>query len=296
VAGDAAPAGAAPELVERVQTTRALLERVDWACELQTQLADAHLGLDARVVSGLDWAFGLAEEAIVLEDDCVPDPSFFRFCEAMLVRHRHEPRVMSISGSAPMTVVGGRAGGDPRADGDPGAGGNPRGFRYSRYPLIWGWATWRRAWRLYDPELAAWPELRDRGWLERLLGNEQAAAYWAYMFEQTFRGQGTWDYGWILTCWRRQALSVHPGVNLVSNVGFGKGATNTLSSDDILSSVPTTPATFPLRGPAEMSPDADADRQLEDLIFSGNLARVFARIRAAGAGGMAREGRPGQVS
>jgi hypothetical protein len=247
------------------EAARRAVEAVDWDCEVATSYATENLGLKRRVETGLEWAFSLVEEAIVLEDDCLPHPSFFRFCDELVDRYRDQPSVTAISG----------------ASFDSGARALGASYRFSRYPLIWGWATWRRAWQLYDPELSQWPELRDSDWLERFLGDEEATQYWSYIFERTYRTGYSWDYAFVLASWLAGGLSVLPARNLVTNVGFGAAATNTRAEHrGIFADVPAVAIDFPLRHPPAVERDVAADEFLESVMFSGNVGRLFDRLRA----------------
>jgi Glycosyl transferase family 2 len=247
---------------ELCEATRDVIARAEWECDVLTNYAETNLGLKHRVESGLDWAFGLVDEAIVLEDDCLPHPTFFRFCDELLERYRGEPRVLSVSGDAFV----------PRhADAS---------YRFSRYQHIWGWATWDRAWRLHDSELSRWPELRDSGWLETVLGDRHAVDYWTYLFEQTYTERHTWDHAWQLSAWLADGLSVVPQRNLVTNVGFRDDATNTRPEQrNAFADLPARAMEFPLRHPPRVERDADADRAVEDAMFGGNVRRLFARLR-----------------
>ncbi len=268
VFADAPRAGVEGE-AERCAEVRAVVESADLGCEVRAEWAEEHLGVSRRVCSGLDWVFAQAEEAILLEDDCLPDATFFPFCDELLERHRDDQRVMAISG------------GDFRYREGPAKAS----YRFSRYPLIWGWATWRRAWTLHDPSLAAWPGLRDGGWPAQTFPDPHAAAYWMHLFEQAYRGDATWDYGWLLTCLRHGGLAAHPTSNLVSNLGFRDDATTTSIADSHRSpfaAVPTARLGFPLRHPERVEADEDDDAFLEDVMFSGNLRRAFARLRRLG--------------
>jgi hypothetical protein len=138
-----------PSDVERCAAARAVIERVDWDCEVLTNYAEANMGLADRVSSGLDWVFSLCDRAIVLEDDCLPDPSFFRFCDELLDRYRDDERVMAISGDN--FQLGRRR--------------TRYSYYLSRYNHCWGWATWRRGWQHYDHRMQLWPLVRDGGWL-----------------------------------------------------------------------------------------------------------------------------------
>jgi hypothetical protein len=255
-----------PGEADRCAAAREAVEQADWGCELVTHYAAENLGLKRRVESGLDWAFGHTEEAILLEDDCLPHPSFFRFCDELLERFRDEPRVLSISGNN-FDASAGEAG--------------PPDYRFSRYPHIWGWATWRRAWRHYDPAMARWPGLRDGGWLDGLLGERDTVRYWTYIFERTYKEGHTWDYAWLFASWLAGGLSVVPSRNLVTNVGFRADATNTHGEyRGIFADVPAVAMEFPLRHPSSLHRDVAADSFVEDVMFSGNVQRLFERIRA----------------
>ena len=196
---------------ELCEKTRALLETVDWPCEVGTDFAGSHLSQTERIESGLDWVFGQAEQAIVLEDDCVPDPSFFPYCDELLERHRDAERVMSVSGDNFQFE-------EPASEDS---------YYFSRFPQTWGWATWRRAWEGHDREMTAWPELRDSGWLEEIFDEPSAAAYWAHFLEANYRDRDAWDRAWLLTSLMREAVHAIPNVNLVSNIGFREDATHT---------------------------------------------------------------------
>jgi hypothetical protein len=263
VVGDG-PRDGEPDEAARCRETRQVIEAAGWECEVVTNYSDRNLGLKRRIESGLDWAFDLVDEAIVLEDDCHPDPSFFGFCEDLLERYRDDQRVTTISGN----------------NFGPGADGEDASYFFSRYPLIWGWATWSRAWRSYSPSLEGWPQLRDSGWLDGLLSDPQAVQFWTYTFGKTASLGDTWDAAWVFSSWRAGGLTAVPRRNLVTNVGFGEHATNTRADHlGLFSNVPVHPSDVQLRHPAAVERDADADALLEEILFSGSLGRLFERIR-----------------
>ncbi len=141
-----------PDEVARCDEVRAIvLDAVDWECDVRTNFADANLGCRRRVSSGLDWVFDEVPEAIVLEDDCLPVPSFFTYCDALLDRYRDDERVMHIGGMQLSPT-----------------GRCSASYRFSRFTHVWGWATWRRAWQHYDVAMGGWPEFAEaRGLLDR---------------------------------------------------------------------------------------------------------------------------------
>lgn len=248
----------------RCDEARAVAQAIDWECEVAAHFAAGHMGLKRRIESGLDWLFARVDRAILLEDDCVPHPSFFPFCEEMLERYRDEPRVMTVSG----------------CDFRFGLLDDDASYGFSRYPLIWGWATWARAWRHHDPAMSGLAEAIEDGTLERQLGDPLVARYWAFVLDRERRIASTWDYAWLWSCWRQGALSVHPHVNLVSNIGFDAGATHTRDSRDALAGLPTEPMGFPLRHPPAVARDVAGDEMIEQTVFSGSLGRMWQRLRA----------------
>ncbi len=247
---------------ERCNEARRVAGLVDWDCHVLTNFSETNLGLRRRMQTGLDWVFEKVESAIILEDDCLPDATFFRFCDEMLERYRDEERILSVSGT---NLQFGRR-------------YSEESYYFSRYPLIWGWATWRRAWHLYDGEMAEWPKLRETLWL-RDMHERDAARYWSYLFQKTWEGLNTWDYQLVLAAWRHHCLSIVPATNLVSNLGFRSDATH--RSHDIglqYSEIPLEPMTFPLIHHKGIVREAAADDFLEDSLFSGNLKRLLQRV------------------
>jgi len=251
-----------PEDIENCALARAAIDGVDWPCDVQTNYSVGNLGCRKRVSNGLDWVFALVEEAIVLEDDCLPEPSFFPYCENLLQRYRDNPKIMVISGANLFKRF--------QATED--------SYYYSRYPLIWGWASWRRVWQQhYDVDIQRWPEMREQGWLNRFL-QPLECLYWGRLFDQVCNGLDTWDYSLLFTCWLNDGLALHPRRNLVSNIGWGADATHTKDPDCALARLPSYPMTFPLRHPKRLERHAEADDRLERLTYSGTLARTISIV------------------
>jgi tetratricopeptide (TPR) repeat protein len=245
-----------PGEAEKCAAARAIINRVDWDCEVLTNYSDTNLGCRKRVSSGLDWVFDLVEEAIILEDDCLPHPTFFRFCEELLERYRHNEQVMVISGD---NFQFGRK----RTE---------YSYYFSRYNHCWGWATWRRAWGHYDNEMKLWPEVRDGNLLGDILQDTQAVSYWSYIFQSVYGGFSSWAYPWTFSCWIHNGLTILPNVNLVSNIGFGQEATHT-TVINTFANLPTEALSFPLQHPPFVIRDAQADDFTEQIMFSGTWSK-----------------------
>ena len=243
VVADGPRAGRAGE-AELCEEVRRIASAIDWPCELQTNFASENLGCRRRIISGLDWAFQQAEEAIILEDDILPDPSFFPFCEEMLTRFRDDARVSMITGF------------NIAAD----AAETPHSYYFSQLTHIWGWATWRRAWKHYDERLSSWPEVQRSGLLGEFFSQKSALRYWTPILDGMHRGTGpnTWDYQWMYTNIVRGNLSVAPSVNLVQNLGFGAGATHVTDPHGAPQAT-VKPLHFPLQHPPAMIPSRSMD-------------------------------------
>jgi hypothetical protein len=252
----------------RCAEARAATATIDWPCHVERFEADHNLGVKERLETGLAWVFDHVEAAVVLEDDCVPDPTLFAFHDALIDRYRHDDRVATISSARFVPLSS-----------DPGTS-----YVFSRFPLGWGWSTWRRAWRLYDASMRGWPSARANGWLSSTLDPVIDARYWTYIFETNWAAgdAGHWDHTWLYTLWRHDRLAVHPAVNLVTNIGFDAESTHTRLTDSVAAHLPTTPMPFPLRHPVDVAVDADADRALDRRMFSGTIASLFARLARHG--------------
>jgi hypothetical protein len=205
-----------PGEAEKCAATRAVIDRVDWECEVLTNYSDINLGCKHRVSSGIDWVFSQVEEAIILEDDCLPAPSFFPFCQTLLEKYRDDDRIAMISGTNCQQ-------------------GNTRtsySYYYSKYPHIWGWATWRRAWKNYDVDMKTWPACKQDNLLRAVFHDDYESDFWSGEFDGIHSGKvDTWDGQWAYTCFSQNQLSVIPGKNLISNIGFGINATHTTGTD-----------------------------------------------------------------
>ena len=187
VIADGPRAGRAGE-AKRVAETRAILDRVDWDCEVLRCFSDVNLGCKKRVSSGISWIFDQVEEAIILEDDCIPDPTFFQFCDEMLAKYRNDPKVMMVAGSSFL-------GDDAPKD---------QSYYFSHIPLIWGWATWRRAWRTYDVTAEGWPKFRGSSKYSELFAASATRRHYTRQIDRTYAGEiDTWDVQWSYCVWRQ---------------------------------------------------------------------------------------------
>jgi hypothetical protein len=222
-----------PGEAERCEAARQVVKKIDWDCELVTDFSPVNLGSRDRVTSGITLAFKTTEELIILEDDCSPDPTFFQFCDEMLARYRPDKTVMSVGGTC---FLG--------ADDVP-----PESYFFSSIPLIWGWATWRRAWNEYDVSMSHWKELRTSAYFKGIVPSFVGRLHYRMHMDRVARGSpDIWDFQWLYSIWNASGLAITPTRNLVRNVGFGEHATHTHFRDKGLAPS-ISPMTFPLHHP-----------------------------------------------
>ena len=229
---------------EKCAAARAVIEQVDWDCEVLKNYSDVNLGCGIRVATGIDWVFEHVDEAIILEDDCLPHLTFFEFCRELLEKYRDDERVMMISGSNLM--------GDWESD--------LQSYHFSYYGGIWGWASWKRAWKHYDYHMKLWKYEGARNCVRNVIVDPEQYFYRQEMLSKAFRGEiDTWDYQWSFARLLQSGLSVVPSVNLVSNIGFGKDATHTINFFDCKANLPLSSMSFPLREPYGLAVEREYD-------------------------------------
>ena len=200
---------------------------VDWPCSVSTFFHDQNRGCRQQMAEAITWGFSECERLIILEDDCLPDPTFFNFCDSLLERFAADERVMSISGN---NFQENRR--------------NVTSYYFSKYAHIWGWASWRRAWQHYDLEMSDWQHARSTDLVKRFSTDDHEQRYWTDIFDKQAAGEiDTWDYSWAFTCWQRSGLTVLPETNLVTNIGFRNDATHTTEAGHHLGELPLVPIT-----------------------------------------------------
>ena len=203
---------------EKCQDARKIIDRVDWRCEVYKKYSAVNLGCKIAVSSGLNWFFKNVEQGIILEDDCLPAQSFFKFCEELLEKYKNNDKIMMISGD---NFQNGRQ----RGDGS---------YYFSKFSHIWGWATWRRAWEHYSVNMEGYPKFKQDKKINAIWSKEYIRKYWLDTFDQAYENKiDTWDYQWAFSIWKMDGLCVIPNYNLISNIGFRDDATHTKSANKL---------------------------------------------------------------
>jgi hypothetical protein len=197
------------EKCESVKTW--LLENIDWDCNLHTNFQTKNKGCGKHVSGAITWFFEHVEEGIILEDDCIPDLSFFHYSAVLLEKYRDNAQVFVIGGNNFQDRTWGDA-----------------SYYFSAYGHIWGWATWKRAWKHYDFELKSISEKEIKKALQHYSKSLQQQDFWMSIFRLMKNNAiDTWDYQWTFSQWVNGAVNIMPNYNLITNIGFDEDATHT---------------------------------------------------------------------
>jgi hypothetical protein len=233
-----------PGEAERIKQTREIVANIDWKCTVKTRFLDENLGCRNAVSSAINWFFDEVEMGIILEDDCLPSESFFYYCQEVLEKYKDDDRVFHVNGSN--YQMGWKR--DPDYP-----------YYFSRYNSIWGWASWRRAWKHYDIDIETWPEVKEKKYFLDFSFNKMDAVAKHDIFEMMYRKKlDTWDYQWSYAILSNSGISIIPNTNLISNIGFGEQGTHTTKLIK-RAALPTGQLNFPLNHPPFMIVDKESD-------------------------------------
>jgi hypothetical protein len=243
------------------EIARSVKDKIDWPCQVKLRYSEKNFGCKYGVSAGISWFFEHVEEGIIIEDDCLPDLSFFRYAEELLTKYRGDEKVMQIGASnfqdKNFSIKD--------------------SYYFSLYNHIWGWASWRRAWKYYDVDLNTIRIDDFKLKLNELFERKVDKEFWLEMFKYVKSGNiNTWDYQWMFAMWMKDGIAITPIVNLISNIGFGEGSTNTQIGDEKFAKNKITGLNFPLRHSDKIVINKTADLYTGDYLFKiSNLARSF---------------------
>lgn len=246
------------------EETRKITENIDWSCEVFRKYSDVNLGCKKGVSSAITWFFDNVEEGIILEDDCLPDQSFFTFCQELLEKYRNIKKIKMISGD---NFQFGKKYGEAS-------------YYFSKFPHIWGWATWRRAWKEYDLEMKTYPEFKKNKQIEKIFKDKNIQKYWLNTFDNLYYNKiDTWDGQWVYSIYNNSGIVIPPNANLISNIGFSENATHTKTLDGLLSNIPTE-IIKTLVHPVSIIVNDEADENLfKSLYYKSILQKIMNRIK-----------------
>ncbi|MBE0573826.1 nucleotide-diphospho-sugar transferase [Candidatus Dojkabacteria bacterium] len=252
--------------IERCEQTRNIINQIDWDCEVKTLFRDENLGCRKAVSFAITWFFNKVEQGIILEDDCLPDLSFFKFCEELLIKYKNDTRVFQISGNN-FTKIEDE---------------NEESYYFSRYPLIWGWATWKRAWEKYDLMMKDFNVFDKKNTIRSILSTKVEQKRLLKSFKRMFiEPYDTWDNQWLYTVMKNNGVAIVPKKNIVINIGIENNSTHTFLYDSIRSQSNIQQISFPLRHPPFMI-DTNRDNITFNNIWSKGFKRVLRLIRENG--------------
>ncbi|WP_162426440.1 hypothetical protein [Pontibacter pudoricolor] len=198
--------------IENCKLTRDIATSVDWDCKVVTLFRESNLGCKYAVSSAITWFFEQIEEGIILEDDILPDISFFNYCEELLEKYRFDNRVMHVAGFNIYETWK----------------ANNQSFHFSHFGSVWGWASWRRAWKCYDVEVKFWKDNNIQNFILESFFSSKFRTERKQLYDNLYDGRiNTWDYQWTLCKLLNNGLSIIPSKNLIENIGFNATATHT---------------------------------------------------------------------
>lgn len=252
---------------DHCNASRQIATSIDWPCEIKTLFRESNLGCKVAVSSGIDWFFQHEEEGIILEDDILPQNTFFPLCNELLEKYRNSEEIAMISGC---NLIANYL-------------TENKSYFFSRSIHIWGWATWKRAWKHYDVTMKDWPNWEKNDGFKKM-GNTSYPfrRHWKKAFHETYHGAiDTWDYQWVFTCWKCNFLSIIPNINQTLNIGFGSDASHTAYNvpSYLFDSKPET-MSLPLNHPPNISRNKKADKTLETVAYDiSYISLIFNILR-----------------
>lgn len=258
-----------PEDMVKCQQVRDVIDKlVDWDCQLHTFFADHNYGCGAGPMTGISWFFSIVREGIIMEDDCLPHPDFFSYCSELLERYRNDQRVMFISS----TLYDDRW----KCKGS---------YDFSHYMITGAWASWARAWEGFDLDLLSLNAKAFRKHCKSLLYSMAEVDWWYFKVLEIQRDKekkSYWDYQMQIHIFNRSGLTIHPRVNLVSNIGFDSEGTHTLDNADNQGERQSF-GIMPLTHPEDISIDTRRDYECFAKVHSSgwiqdSISRLYKRM------------------
>lgn len=255
---------------EKCEEVKQIATNIDWECEVHTLFRQENLGCGKGPCTAITWFFEHETEGIILEDDCLPSPTFFRFCSELLEHYRDDTRVMEIGGNNFEA---------------PHLRDTEYSFGFSNHTYIWGWATWRRAWKFHDFHMSHYTEINKKRYLDSSFNSIYERDFYQYVFGKMYEGdlrtnsKTIWDYQWQFACKIHSGLIIVPNSNLVVNLGFGTHATNTLNPKGVGHNLILESMEFPLKYPEFMIVDKEKENKVFKAVCTSPASRFRSRIK-----------------
>lgn len=247
------------------EATIMVLNDIDWDCEVKRLYRNENLGCKEAVSTAIDWFFEHEEEGIILEDDCVPAPDFFRFCDEMLKKYRFDTRIRHITGC---NMQLGKKFGNAS-------------YYFTHQTHVWGWASWRRVWEDYDKTLNKFDDKEAAAHLDKIFDDALVAQEWKTIFTEVKKGSiNTWDYQLALINYFNNSLSINPNVNLIKNIGFREDGTHTHLTENPYGDMKLE-SIGNIDHPKFIVPEKEADNILYEQTFNLEYKRKLRNVMKA---------------
>lgn len=254
-----------PGEADRVEQVRKIATEVDWPCEVKTLFRDENLGCKQAVSSGIDWFFNNEKQGIILEDDCLPESSFFIYCEGLLNKYKNDQRIGMIAGCNFNIEIN----------------SNESSYDFARFYPVWGWATWADRWNSdYDVNLKNFDMAKYGGWMGEWFVESTVRVKMENLFRMVRDGLiDTWDYQWYFSNISNNRLCIIPAKNQVVNIGFGSDATHTIEKVENL--LTTNVMKFPLIHPVGFFAKKSIEVKMQRILFGniGLIGRVVSKLK-----------------
>jgi hypothetical protein len=251
----------------KCRETRAIIDQVDWDCQVETLFREQNLGCGPAVASAISWFFDRVEAGIILEDDCFPNLSFFPYCAELLEKYKDNHQVKFIGGNNFQNGI-------QRGDAS---------YYFSHYPTSWGWASWRRSWDSFNADITDSEQVISSGQLDAVFNTEQEKKHWnKSLVKASNERKSVWDFYFYYAIWRQAGLCITPNKNLVINLGFFDQGTHYFLKDSTRTNVKAETIAFPLTHPKSLTADRDADKYTFDHFYSHSFQRAFRLLKENG--------------
>lgn len=232
---------------KKISKIRKITQQVDWDCQIFTLFQEKNLGCKKGVSAAINWFFSEVDAGIILEDDCLPNESFFEYCQKLLKKYAENEKIMMISGTNPLNTWD-----------------TENSYFFSLYGNIWGWATWKRAWKHYDMNMKDWSKPNTKKSVKANLGSSIQFFFRKKLYDAAVKNSvDTWDYAWSFARVKKNGLTIMPRYNLIKNLGFGVDATHTTSTHNAFSHLQQYNIEKPLTHPIKI----ERDKQFDDTYF-----------------------------
>lgn len=245
--------------IEKINECRLVFDDIDWECEVHRNYSEINLGCGLRPASGIDWIFDKVEQCIILEDDCIPNVSFFYFCEELLNKYKNDEQVMLISGMNLLNSF-------PCKE----------SYFFSQACTIGAWATWKRAWKHYDFNMEAFDSKKTKKILKKKFINKNMMiskfSSWDITRRKLKKNEKIdwWDYQFHMQLFLRDGLGIVPKYNLVKNIGYGDDASNVSDENAVHFNLSINDLSFPLIHPSKII----CNKEFDSILFKQQFKNV----------------------